>query len=518
MTVAEQDTFGNATTTAETVTVSSNSSGTTKFATTSGGTATTTVSIAAGFSSVNFYYQDTKAGSPTITAAVTGLTSATQVETINAGAVNKLVITSTALSATASTTANMGPITVQEQDVNGNPTTTAETVSLTSNSAGTESFSLTSGGASITTVAIPANSSSATFYYGDPLAGTPTITASVTGLTPGTQTETVTAGAVNKLVITSTALSAKAGITANMGPITVQEQDATGNPTTTAETVSLSSSSTGTKLFAATSGGTTPITTVSIAAGSSSATFYYGDSKAGSPVITAAVSGLTSGTQTETITAAAIAFVQQAAATGGAALTSQTITLPANSTVGNTLVLLVSCDHSNNATVSTVSGGGVTTWSKATATAAASGAGMAEIWYGAVTSAATVLTVTLSGSTNWQLADLAEYSGINTTSPLDGATGTTGSASSFTAGPITTTSAGDLVVTDVWTGVANSASTVGPSTPGYTVLSETKAGGSFYRGWAAYQVVGAAGSQSAAWIQPSSISGTYATAIAAFKP
>ncbi len=165
-----------------------------------------------------------------------------------------------------------------------------------------------------------------------------------------------------------------------------------------------------------------------------------------------------------------------------------------------------------------VSGGGVTTWSKATATAAASGAGMAEIWYGAVTSAATVLTVTLSGSTNWQLADLAEYSGINTTSPLDGATGTTGSASSFTAGPITTTSAGDLVVTDVWTGVANSASTVGPSTPGYTVLSETKANGSFYRGWAAYQVVGAAGSQSAAWIQPSSISGTYATAIAAFKP
>ena len=517
VTVAEQDTFGNATTTAETVTVSSNSSGT-KFATTSGGTATTTVSIAAGFSSVNFYYQDTKAGSPTITAAVTGLTSATQVETINAGAVNKLVITSTALSATASTTANMGPITVQEQDVNGNPTTTAETVSLTSNSAGTESFSLTSGGASITTVAIPANSSSATFYYGDPLAGTPTITASVTGLTPGTQTETVTAGAVNKLVITSTALSAKAGITANMGPITVQEQDATGNPTTTAETVSLSSSSTGPKLFAATSGGTTPITTVSIAAGSSSATFYYGDSKAGSPVITAAVSGLTSGTQTETITAAAIAFVQQAAATGGAALTSQTITLPANSTVGNTLVLLVSCDHSNNATVSTVSGGGVTTWSKATATAAASGAGMAEIWYGAVTSAATVLTVTLSGSTNWQLADLAEYSGINTTSPLDGATGTTGSASSFTAGPITTTSAGDLVVTDAWTGVASSASTVGPNTSGYTVLSETKAGGNFYRGWAAYQVVGAAGSQSAQWFQPSFTSGTYATAIAAFKP
>jgi len=301
VTVAEQDSFGNATTTAETITLSSNSTGTIKFATTSGGTATTTVSIPAGSSSVNFYYQDTKAGSPTITAAATGLTSATQVETINAGAVNKLVITSTALSATASTTANMGPITVQEQDVNGNPTTTAETVSLTSNSAGTESFSLTSGGASITTVAIPANSSSATFYYGDPLAGTPTITAAVTGLVSGTQVETITAAAASKYVFTSAAVSGVTSSSANVGPITVAEQDTFGNATTAAQTVTLTSSSTGTKLFSATSGGSST-STVSITAGSSSTTFYYGDTNAGTPTITAS-GALTSATQTETITA-----------------------------------------------------------------------------------------------------------------------------------------------------------------------------------------------------------------------
>ena len=516
VTVAEQDSFGNATTTAEIVTPTSNSGVTTKFAATSNGTAVTTVSIPSGSSSVNFYYQDTKAGSPTITAAASGLTSGTQIETINVGAVNKLAFTTTALSASASATANMGPITVQEQDVNGNPTTTAETVTLTSNSGGTTKFAATSGGTAFTTISIAPGSSSATFYYGDTLAGSPTITAAATGLASGTQIETVNVGGVNKLVITSTALSAKVSSTANLGPITVQEQDANGNPTTTAETVTLTSNSGGTTKFAATSGGTA-FTTVPIAAGTSSATFYYGDTKAGSPVITAAVTGLVSGTQTETITAAVIAFVQQGAATGGAALSSQTVTLPANSTVGNTLVLLVSNDHSNSAVVSSVSGGGVTTWSNATTNAGASGVGVAEVWYGTVTSAATVITVNLSGSTNWQLADVAEFSGISTTAPLDAATGTTGSAASFTAGPLTTTSAGDLVVSDAWVpGASASSVVVSPTTAGYTALSETKAGGNYYRGWAAYQVVGAAGPYSVVW--PDSATTTYATAIAAFKP
>ena len=39
-----------------------------------------------------------------------------------------------------------------------------------------------------------------------------------------------------------------------------------------------------------------------------------------------------------------------------------------------------------------------------------------------------------------------------------------------------------------------------------------------YRGWAAYQIVGAAGSYPANWTQPGSTSGNYATSIAAFKP
>ena len=138
-----------------------------------------------------------------------------------------------------------GPITVQQRDAGGNPTTRAETVSLTSNSTGTARFSKTSGGSVVTSVAISAGSSSTTFYYADTKAATPTITAS--GLvTNATQTETITAAAAAGYVFSSSAVSGAASSSPTLGPITVQEQDAFGNVTTTAETVNLASNSTGT--------------------------------------------------------------------------------------------------------------------------------------------------------------------------------------------------------------------------------------------------------------------------------
>ena len=74
-------------------------------------------------------------------------------------------------------------------------------------------------------------------------------------------------------------------------------------PATTADatTVNLTSNSTGTHEFAATSGGTA-VTSVTLPANSRSVTAYYGDTKAGAPTITAAATGLNPGTQTETIT------------------------------------------------------------------------------------------------------------------------------------------------------------------------------------------------------------------------
>ncbi len=117
--------------------------------------------------------------------------------TVTGAPVAKLVFTTAPASGAASKTANVGPITVQEQDAFGNPTFAPETVNLSSSST-TGVFSLTAGGAPVTSVTIPGGTvSSVSFYYGDTLAGTPTITASsppAVGLASGTQVETINPG------------------------------------------------------------------------------------------------------------------------------------------------------------------------------------------------------------------------------------------------------------------------------------------------------------------------------------
>jgi hypothetical protein len=76
--VQEQDTYGNPVTAGSDVTLnlSTTSGGTTFFSATSGGTSGTSVTIASGQStSGNFYYADTKAGAPTLTAQAAGITN-----------------------------------------------------------------------------------------------------------------------------------------------------------------------------------------------------------------------------------------------------------------------------------------------------------------------------------------------------------------------------------------------------------------------------------------------------------
>ncbi len=391
-TVQEQDTFGNPTTTAETVNLSSNSSGTVKFAATSGGTSVTSVAISSGSSSVNFYYADSKAGSPTITASGS-LTSATQSITISAGTASAFNIVAGA-SGAASATATVGPITVQEQDAFGNPTTTAETVNLSSNSTGTTEFAATSGGSAVTSVAIPSGSSSVTFYYGDTKAGTPTLTASG-ALTSDTQTVTITAAAPAQFNILAGA-TGPASASATVGPITVQEQDAFGNPTTTAETVNLASNSTGTVKFAATSGGTS-VTSVAIPSGSSSKTFYYGDTKAGTPTLTAS-GALTSDTQTVTITSATASKFVFTASASGTASSSPTIgpfTVQEEDAFGNLTTTAETVNLASNSS-GTVKFAATSGGTSVTSVAISSGSSSVNFYY--ADSKAGSPTITASGS------------------------------------------------------------------------------------------------------------------------
>jgi len=106
----------------------------------------------------------------------------------------------------------------------------------------------------------------------------------------------------SKIVFT-TALQTVVANTAST-VITIQVQDASGNPTNVAAatTVNLTSSSVTGKFDTSATGpfnGT--IVSVTIAAGANSASFFYKDTTAGTPTITAASAGLTSGTQQVTV-------------------------------------------------------------------------------------------------------------------------------------------------------------------------------------------------------------------------
>ena len=115
---------------------------------------------------------------------------------------DELAITSMPVSGTATTSPSIGPITVQFRTAAGAPVTSGGTVDLSSSSIGANEFSASSGGTRVGSIVIPAGSSTASFYYGDELAGTATITVSAAGATAGTQAETITAGTAAGLSFT----------------------------------------------------------------------------------------------------------------------------------------------------------------------------------------------------------------------------------------------------------------------------------------------------------------------------
>jgi hypothetical protein len=141
---------------------------------------------------------------------------------------NQLVMTTSPVSGAAGTSPTIGPITVQLQTAGHTPVIAGSpvTVNLGSTS-GTGVFSATSGGALTTSVTILAGTSSVSFFYGDTASGTPTITASSTGLVSGTQMETINPGPTTKLAATSSP-TATVGTGLN---VTVTAQDQFGNTT-----------------------------------------------------------------------------------------------------------------------------------------------------------------------------------------------------------------------------------------------------------------------------------------------
>ncbi|GAA2002165.1 hypothetical protein JL107_01780 [Nakamurella flavida] len=410
ITVQRQDWLGNPVVlgAAASVALTSSTTGTARFAATSGGTAVTTVSIPANSSTATFYYGDTRAGSPVVSATAAGLASGSQAQRITAAAASKLAVTSLAVTGTATAAPTLGPLTVQRQDAFGNavPTTAAITITLSSSSTGTTGFSTTAGGATIGTVTMPAGTSTVSFTYGDTRAGSPVVTAATTGLTSATQTQTIRAGTATRLAVTSAARTGGASSAANLGAITVQQQDVFGNAVvaTAAVPVVPASNSAGTTRFAARASGTA-LTSTTIAVGASSTTLYYGDTRAGTPVLTFTSPGLTAVSQGATIvpaTARKLVFLTPViTAAPTAAPSLGPLTVQRQDTFGNAVVATTALTVTLSSSATTTGqfaatpGGAVTT----TVTIAA-GASTTSFGYGDTRAGTPKITAASSGLTS----------------------------------------------------------------------------------------------------------------------
>jgi hypothetical protein len=120
------------------------------------------------------------------------------------------------------------PLTVQLQTAGvAENAATPLTITLSSSSAaGTFSVGADGPWTSTLDLSVAAGSSSASFYYRDTKSGTATITATASGRQPGTQAETVTAGALASLAISPTSSSLAVGATQTFNAAGV---DAYGN-------------------------------------------------------------------------------------------------------------------------------------------------------------------------------------------------------------------------------------------------------------------------------------------------
>jgi hypothetical protein len=174
---------------------------------------------------------DASAGAPAPTAPID----------IVPAAASTFAITSAAVSGEASSTANLGPVTIETRDASGNVAPAPSggiTATLSSDSTGTATFSSSLSGSPTTTVTIPEGSSTASFYYGDTKAGTPTITVGGVGFTNGSQTVTVAPGDPANLVVGEQPTSTMSGVT--IAPaVTAVIVDGLGNQTTDTATVAI---------------------------------------------------------------------------------------------------------------------------------------------------------------------------------------------------------------------------------------------------------------------------------------
>jgi hypothetical protein len=166
-----------------------------------------------------------------------------------------------------------------------------------------------------------------------------------------------------------------------------------------------------------------------------------------STVSLSATNAAGTGNATLTVTVAAAvppAFVQAAASAASGTATTLSLAFPSNTQAGD--LLLVAFDYDTNATPTSVADSQGNVFTEVGSQLESPAEVRSRVYYAKnIKGGADMVTVTLSTSSSYLELYLNEYSGINTTNPIDAEVGASGSAGTASSGDATTTVAGDII-------------------------------------------------------------------------
>jgi hypothetical protein len=120
------------------------------------------------------------------------------------------------------------------------------------------------------------------------------------------------------------------------------------------------------------------------------------------------------------------------------------LAFPSNTQAGD--LLLVAFDYDSNATPSSLTDSLGDVFTEVGSQLRSPGGALSRVYYAKnIKGGADTVTVTLSASSSYLELYLTEYSGINTTNPIDAEAGASGNAGAVSSGNATTTVAGDMI-------------------------------------------------------------------------
>ncbi len=153
---------------------------------------------------------------------------------------------------------------------------------------------------------------------------------------------------------------------------------------------------------------------------------------------------LTNGYTYTTSTGGTIAFVQVNAATPQSASASVPVTFGVAQTAGNLNIVVVGWNDTTS-TVSSVSDSRGNTYTQAGTTVTGTTLRQAIYYAKSIAAGSNTVTVAFSQAAAFPDVRILEYSGLDTSSPLDVTAGAAGSGTSMSSGAATTTSAKELI-------------------------------------------------------------------------